>query len=135
MTTPAPRRSTCSPSGSRATAGGLADEEFLRERAAGLLDDYPSHRVAEITGMPASDLVGARLYGRARQPGICSAGARGERPSVRTHPSGVLVGPVGPVGTRSRSTSPGAAHLRSGHAGGPETGETVAKPGHARTAG
>ncbi|MFI8992566.1 formate dehydrogenase subunit alpha [Streptomyces sp. NPDC053542] len=56
---------------------GLADEEFLRERATGLpelaelLDDYPPHRVAAITGVPAADLVAAaRLYGRARRPAI-----------------------------------------------------------------
>ncbi|WP_369226938.1 formate dehydrogenase subunit alpha [Streptomyces sp. R39] len=55
----------------------LADEEFLRERATGLseltelLDDYPPDRVAEITGVPATDLVAAaRLYGRAQQPAI-----------------------------------------------------------------
>ncbi|MDX3231368.1 formate dehydrogenase subunit alpha [Streptomyces sp. ME19-01-6] len=58
-------------------AEGLADEEFLRERATGLpeltelLDDYPPGRVADITGVPAADLVAAaRLYGRARQPAI-----------------------------------------------------------------
>jgi formate dehydrogenase major subunit len=56
---------------------GMADEEFLRERAAGLpeltelLDDYPPDRVADITGVPAADLVSAaRLYGRARRPAI-----------------------------------------------------------------
>ncbi|WP_329461980.1 formate dehydrogenase subunit alpha [Streptomyces sp. NBC_01431] len=56
---------------------GLVDEGFLRERATGLpeltglLDDYPPHRVAEITGVPAADLIAAaRLYGRARRPAI-----------------------------------------------------------------
>ncbi len=58
-------------------AEGLADEEFLRERATGLpeltdlLDDYPPHRVAAITGVPVADVVAAaRLYGRARRPAI-----------------------------------------------------------------
>ncbi|MEU5644453.1 formate dehydrogenase subunit alpha [Streptomyces milbemycinicus] len=58
-------------------AEGLADEGFLRERATGLpelaelLDDYPPDRVADLTGVPAADLVAAaRLYGRARQPAI-----------------------------------------------------------------
>lgn len=58
-------------------AEGLADEEFLRERATGLpeltrlLDAYPPDRVADITGVPATDLVAAaRLYGRARRPAI-----------------------------------------------------------------
>ncbi|MFJ5156689.1 formate dehydrogenase subunit alpha [Streptomyces sp. NPDC088353] len=58
-------------------AEGLTDEEFLRRRATGLpeltelLDDYPPDRVADITGVPAADLVAAaRLYGRARRPGI-----------------------------------------------------------------
>ncbi|MFI6495214.1 molybdopterin oxidoreductase family protein [Streptomyces sp. NPDC050564] len=58
-------------------AEGLADEEFLRERAVGLpeltelLADYPPDRVADITGVPAADLVAAaRLYGRARRPAI-----------------------------------------------------------------
>ncbi|MEU9759018.1 formate dehydrogenase subunit alpha [Streptomyces sp. NPDC047987] len=56
---------------------GLTDEKFLRERATGLpeltelLDDYPPDRVADITGVPAADLVAAaRLYGRAGQPAI-----------------------------------------------------------------
>ena len=56
---------------------GLADEEFLYARATGLpevtelLDDYPPHRVAEITGVPAADLVAAaRLYGRSERPAI-----------------------------------------------------------------
>jgi formate dehydrogenase major subunit len=56
---------------------GLTDEEFLRDRATGLpeltelLDDYPPDRVADITGVPASDLVAAaRLYGRAQRPAI-----------------------------------------------------------------
>ncbi|MEO3766739.1 formate dehydrogenase subunit alpha [Streptomyces sp. B8F3] len=56
---------------------GLADEEFLHERAAGLpeltalLEDYPPDRVEDITGVPADDLVAAaRLYGRARRPAI-----------------------------------------------------------------
>ncbi|GAA2676015.1 formate dehydrogenase subunit alpha [Streptomyces aculeolatus] len=58
-------------------AEGLADQEFLRERAAGLpeltelLEDYPPDRVTEITGVPADDLVtAARLYGRALRPAI-----------------------------------------------------------------
>ncbi|MFK4189967.1 formate dehydrogenase subunit alpha [Streptomyces sparsogenes] len=58
-------------------AEDLTDEEFLRERATGLpefaalLDDYPPDRVADITGVPATDLVAAaRLYGRARRPAI-----------------------------------------------------------------
>ncbi|MFF4585673.1 formate dehydrogenase subunit alpha [Streptomyces sp. NPDC001388] len=58
-------------------AEGLADEEFLRERATGLpelvalLEDYPPDRVADITGVPAEDLVAAaRLYGRAERPAI-----------------------------------------------------------------
>ncbi|AKH86845.1 formate dehydrogenase [Streptomyces sp. CNQ-509] len=56
---------------------GLADEEFLSERTAGLpeltalLEDYPPDRVEDITGVPADDLVAAaRLYGRARRPAI-----------------------------------------------------------------
>lgn len=56
---------------------GLADEEFLRERATGLpelralLADYPPDRVARITGVPAADLIAAaRLYGRAERPAI-----------------------------------------------------------------
>lgn len=56
---------------------GLVDEAFLRDRAAGLpeltalLDDYPPDRVADITGVPAVDLVAAaRLYGRAERPAI-----------------------------------------------------------------
>ncbi|MGW2638875.1 formate dehydrogenase subunit alpha [Streptomyces sp. NPDC001348] len=58
-------------------AEGLADDEFLRDRATGLpeltelLRDYPPDRVADITDVPAPDLVAAaRLYGRARQPAI-----------------------------------------------------------------
>ncbi|WP_376738577.1 molybdopterin oxidoreductase family protein [Streptomyces noursei] len=58
-------------------AEGLMDERFLHERAAGLpeftelLADYPPDRVADITGVPASDLVAAaRLYGRAERPAI-----------------------------------------------------------------
>ncbi|MFF8843368.1 formate dehydrogenase subunit alpha [Streptomyces sp. NPDC015127] len=58
-------------------AEGLTDAEFLRERATGLpeltelLDDYPPHRVADITGVPAADLVAAaRLYGQAERPAI-----------------------------------------------------------------
>ena len=58
-------------------AEGLIDEEFVRERATGLpeladlLDDYPPDRVADITGVPAADLIAAaRLYGRARRPAI-----------------------------------------------------------------
>lgn len=56
---------------------GLTDEEFLRARATGrkelteLLADYPPDRVADITGVPAADLVAAaRLYGRAERPAI-----------------------------------------------------------------
>ncbi|MFF9062077.1 formate dehydrogenase subunit alpha [Streptomyces sp. NPDC014882] len=56
---------------------GLADEEFLRERATGLpeltglLEDYPPDRVAEITGVPAADLfAAARLYGGAERPAV-----------------------------------------------------------------
>ncbi|MEV5312474.1 formate dehydrogenase subunit alpha [Streptomyces sp. NPDC052610] len=58
-------------------AEGLSDEGFLRERATGLpeltelLKGYPPDRVAEITGVPAADLIAAaRLYGRARRPAI-----------------------------------------------------------------
>ncbi|MFE9924815.1 formate dehydrogenase subunit alpha [Streptomyces sp. NPDC005774] len=58
-------------------AEGLTDEEFLRERATGLpeltelLADYPPDRVADITGVPAADLIAAaRLYGGARRPAI-----------------------------------------------------------------
>ncbi|CAG7646243.1 Formate dehydrogenase [Actinacidiphila bryophytorum] len=58
-------------------AEGLADEAFLRQRAAGLteltelLEDYPPDRVSDITGVPAADLVAAaRLYGRARRPAV-----------------------------------------------------------------
>ncbi|MDW4909245.1 formate dehydrogenase subunit alpha [Streptomyces sp. ADMS] len=58
-------------------AEGLTDEDFLRERATGLpeltelLADYPPDRVADITGVPAADLVAAaRLYGRAERPAI-----------------------------------------------------------------
>ncbi|HEX5566205.1 MAG TPA: molybdopterin-dependent oxidoreductase, partial [Streptomyces sp.] len=58
-------------------AEGLADEEFLRERALGLeelrgvLADHPPERVARITGVPAGDIAGAaRLYGRAERPAI-----------------------------------------------------------------
>ncbi|WP_433225618.1 formate dehydrogenase subunit alpha [Microtetraspora malaysiensis] len=58
-------------------AEGLADEEFLRLRAAGLpeltglLAEYPPDRVAALTGVPAADLVeAARLYGRAERPAI-----------------------------------------------------------------
>ncbi|MEU5272536.1 formate dehydrogenase subunit alpha [Streptomyces hygroscopicus] len=56
---------------------GLVDDEFLRHRAAGLpeltglLADYPPDRVADLTGVPAADLVAAaRLYGRAERPAI-----------------------------------------------------------------
>ncbi|MFF4603201.1 formate dehydrogenase subunit alpha [Streptomyces sp. NPDC001339] len=56
---------------------GLVDEDFLRERAAGLpeltelLADYPPDRVADLTGVPAPDLIAAaRLYGRAERPAI-----------------------------------------------------------------
>ncbi|MFF1278425.1 formate dehydrogenase subunit alpha [Streptomyces marokkonensis] len=58
-------------------AEGMTDEAFLRARATGLpeltelLADYPPDRVAEITGVPAADLIAAaRLYGRARRPAI-----------------------------------------------------------------
>jgi formate dehydrogenase major subunit len=58
-------------------AEGLADEAFLRERATGLpeltelLADYPPDRVADLTGVPAADLVtAARLYGGAERPAI-----------------------------------------------------------------
>ncbi|WP_329317046.1 formate dehydrogenase subunit alpha [Streptomyces sp. NBC_01262] len=58
-------------------AEGLADEEFLRERATGLpeltelLAGYPPDQVADVTGVPAADLVAAaRLYGRAERPAI-----------------------------------------------------------------
>ncbi|MEU2287516.1 formate dehydrogenase subunit alpha [Streptomyces sp. NPDC013178] len=58
-------------------AEGLTDEEFLRERATGLpeltelLVNYPPDRVADLTGVPAADLVAAaRLYGRAERPAI-----------------------------------------------------------------
>ncbi|GAU70509.1 formate dehydrogenase alpha subunit [Streptomyces sp. NBRC 110611] len=56
---------------------GLVDEDFLRERAAGLpeftelLADYPPARVADITGVPAADLIAAaRRYGCAEHPAI-----------------------------------------------------------------
>ncbi|TQK49950.1 formate dehydrogenase major subunit [Streptomyces sp. SLBN-118] len=56
---------------------GLTDGNFLRERATGLpelaelLADYPPDRVADITGVPATDLIAAaRLYGRAEHPAI-----------------------------------------------------------------
>ncbi|MBM9438411.1 formate dehydrogenase subunit alpha [Streptomyces bryophytorum] len=58
-------------------AEGLTDSDFLRERATGLpeltelLADYPPDRVADITGVPAADLItAARLYGRAELPAI-----------------------------------------------------------------
>ncbi|MGQ5228173.1 formate dehydrogenase subunit alpha [Streptomyces sp. yara] len=58
-------------------AEALTDEEFLRERATGLpeltqlLADYPPDRVADLTGVPAADLVAAaRLYGGAERPAI-----------------------------------------------------------------
>ena len=58
-------------------AEGLTDEEFLRERATGLpeltalLAGYPPERVADLTGVPAADLVAAaRRYGRAERPAI-----------------------------------------------------------------
>ncbi|MBE1588914.1 formate dehydrogenase subunit alpha [Nonomuraea angiospora] len=58
-------------------AQGLVDEEFLRHRARGLpeltaiLAGYPPDRVAEVTGVPAADLVAAaRLYGLAKRPAI-----------------------------------------------------------------
>ncbi|MFE7896882.1 formate dehydrogenase subunit alpha [Streptomyces sp. NPDC057424] len=58
-------------------AEGLTDEEFLSERATGLpeltglLAGYPPDRVADITGVPATDLVAAaRLYGGAGCPAI-----------------------------------------------------------------
>ncbi|MBR7831338.1 formate dehydrogenase subunit alpha [Actinospica sp. MGRD01-02] len=56
---------------------GLVDEEFLRERAAGLAEltetvkRYPPPVAAEVTGVPEADLVAAaRSYGRARCPAI-----------------------------------------------------------------
>ncbi|MFI7149710.1 formate dehydrogenase subunit alpha [Nonomuraea sp. NPDC050022] len=58
-------------------AEGLIDEEFLRRRATGLpelttlLADYSPDRAAEITGVPADDIVAAaRLFGRAERPAI-----------------------------------------------------------------
>ncbi|MFH8448101.1 formate dehydrogenase subunit alpha [Streptomyces fungicidicus] len=58
-------------------AEGMTDEAFLRERATGLpeltrlLAEHPPDRVADITGVPAADLIAAaRLYGRARCPAI-----------------------------------------------------------------
>ncbi len=58
-------------------AEGLVDGEFLRERTTGLpeltglLAGYPPDRVADLTGVPAADLVAAaRLYGRAGRPAI-----------------------------------------------------------------
>ncbi|WSQ98205.1 formate dehydrogenase subunit alpha [Streptomyces sp. NBC_01210] len=58
-------------------AEGLIDEGFLRRRATGLpeltelLDDYSPQQVADITGVPAADVVAAaRLYGRAERPAI-----------------------------------------------------------------
>ncbi|WP_236652088.1 formate dehydrogenase subunit alpha [Streptacidiphilus neutrinimicus] len=55
----------------------LADEDFLRGRATGmdelttLLAEYPPERAAALTGVPADDIVtAARLFGRARRPGI-----------------------------------------------------------------
>ncbi|MEO3755296.1 formate dehydrogenase subunit alpha [Streptomyces sp. B6B3] len=58
-------------------AEDLTDETFLRDRATGLpeltalLDDYPPARVADLTGVPESDIVAAaRLYGRAQRPAI-----------------------------------------------------------------
>ncbi|WP_433519326.1 formate dehydrogenase subunit alpha [Nonomuraea sp. CA-143628] len=58
-------------------AEGLIDEEFLRRRATGLpeltalLAGYSPRRAAEITGVPAEDIVAAaRLFGRAERPAI-----------------------------------------------------------------
>ena len=58
-------------------AENLVDEEFLRDRAAGLAElaellvRYPPPEVADITGVPAADIVAAaRIYGRARRPAI-----------------------------------------------------------------
>ncbi|MGW1193343.1 formate dehydrogenase subunit alpha [Streptomyces sp. NPDC002559] len=58
-------------------AEGLADSGFLRDRVTGLdellvlLADYPPDRVADITGVPAADVVAAaRLYGRAEHPAV-----------------------------------------------------------------
>ncbi|MFF9118785.1 formate dehydrogenase subunit alpha [Streptomyces massasporeus] len=58
-------------------AEGLIDEDFLHERATGLVEltgllaDYSPDRVAGITGVPATDLVAAaRLYGGAERPAI-----------------------------------------------------------------
>lgn len=58
-------------------AEGLTDEDFLRDRAAGLpelaalLEDFTPGRVEGITGVPAEDVVAAaRLYGRAERPAI-----------------------------------------------------------------
>ncbi|MCX5126905.1 formate dehydrogenase subunit alpha [Streptomyces sp. NBC_00347] len=55
----------------------LVDEQFLRDRASGLPEltdlvaDYPPERVADITGVPTSDLISAaRMYGRAERPAI-----------------------------------------------------------------
>lgn len=56
---------------------GMVDEAFLERRASGypelarLLADYPPDRVADITGVPAADIVAAaRRYGAARRPAI-----------------------------------------------------------------
>ncbi|MEV4800296.1 formate dehydrogenase subunit alpha [Nonomuraea sp. NPDC049421] len=58
-------------------AEGLIDEEFLRERSAGLpeltalLVDYSPERTAAVTGVPAADVVAAaRLFGLAERPAI-----------------------------------------------------------------
>ncbi|MFP8961408.1 formate dehydrogenase subunit alpha [Streptomyces nanhaiensis] len=58
-------------------AEGMTDEEFLRERAAGLdelretLAAYPPERAAALTGVPAPHITAAaRLYGRAERPAV-----------------------------------------------------------------
>ncbi|MCB5163847.1 formate dehydrogenase subunit alpha [Streptomyces bambusae] len=58
-------------------AEDLVDHAFLRERASGvtelaeLVSAYTPERVADLTGVPAADLVAAaRLYGRAERPAI-----------------------------------------------------------------
>lgn len=56
---------------------GMTAPDFLVERAAGLgeltelLADYPPARVAEITGVPAGEIMAAaRLFGRAERPAV-----------------------------------------------------------------
>ncbi|MER7467304.1 formate dehydrogenase subunit alpha [Streptomyces sp. NPDC097981] len=58
-------------------AEDLVDHEFLRERASGvtelaeLVASYTPDHVADVTGVPAADVVAAaRLYGRAERPAI-----------------------------------------------------------------